>query len=202
MRGSTNTPRVCGALLLALSILYIAGFEHWRLHSPEVRTKMRCMRRSMRLGRASARFRFSDTETRHARPLIVLTHPPPSSLRRWACGGRSSTPRLRASAPLPRQSRSVSVAGLRISHRAHSKQRVSKQHYTTAWLAASERAPLGLGLTRPRRRAPPPALRKSPRPPGRAPRPPPRPPRAPRCPPPTAPPPPRAPPPPAGCSRT
>jgi hypothetical protein len=37
LRSRTSTGKMAGAGLLALSVLYIGGFEHYRLHAPEAR---------------------------------------------------------------------------------------------------------------------------------------------------------------------
>ena len=37
LRTSTAAGQLSGATLLGLSVLYVGGFEHYRLHAPEVR---------------------------------------------------------------------------------------------------------------------------------------------------------------------
>jgi len=37
LRSRSAVGKLGGAMLLALSVLYVGGFEHYRLHAPEVR---------------------------------------------------------------------------------------------------------------------------------------------------------------------
>ena len=48
LRSNTAAGKLSGATLLGLSVLYVGGFEHYRLHAPEVRPKPRCQRCHMR----------------------------------------------------------------------------------------------------------------------------------------------------------
>ena len=44
LRSNTAAGKLSGATLLGLSVLYVGGFEHYRLHAPEVRPQPRCQR--------------------------------------------------------------------------------------------------------------------------------------------------------------
>ena len=44
LRSNTAAGKLSGATLLGLSVLYVGGFEHYRLHAPEVRPLLRRQR--------------------------------------------------------------------------------------------------------------------------------------------------------------
>jgi hypothetical protein len=51
LRSNTAAGKLSGATLLGLSVLYVGGFEHYRLHAPEVRLQRRWQQsRTMRGG--------------------------------------------------------------------------------------------------------------------------------------------------------
>ena len=54
LRSRSGAGKMGGAALLALSVLYVGGFEHYRLHAPEARCA-RAQRRGARSCAASAR---------------------------------------------------------------------------------------------------------------------------------------------------
>ena len=53
LRSRSSTGKMGGAALLALSVLYVGGFEHYRLHAPEVRLALRAACAMRQRSRAS-----------------------------------------------------------------------------------------------------------------------------------------------------
>jgi hypothetical protein len=56
LRSRSGPGKVSGAALLALSVLYVGGFEHYRLHAPEARhlRRRRCLVLHERISEARA----------------------------------------------------------------------------------------------------------------------------------------------------
>jgi hypothetical protein len=64
LRSRSAAGKMGGAALLGLCVLYVGGFEHYRLHAPEARAAApRCARASERERRALARWEQARDES-------------------------------------------------------------------------------------------------------------------------------------------